>query len=353
MQVDDRYEVGERIGAGGSGTVFRALDLRLGRAVAIKVVESSIRSTAERQQAEMRTMAAVTGHPNVVALYDAILPAGARDDPIAGRAVLVMELVDGPSLAAVLQDGPLPLGVVRTLGLDIAAALLHLQRNGIVHRDVKPANVLIAPDGRAKLADFGISQLRDSGAITPTGFMLGTSGFISPEQVEGRGATAASDVYALGLILLEAITGQREYQGSDTEAALARLARQPAVPAQLPAALAQLLADMVARDPAARPTAADVASRLAVLDLREAPAGFGAADDDRATGVMARPRKPGWLWPVAVAAALLVMVVVGAWRIALDGAPATGPGAGPRPTVSPAANTIAPPHGGPAGTAAA
>ncbi|MCW2603183.1 MAG: hypothetical protein JWN61_1318, partial [Pseudonocardiales bacterium] len=124
-------------------------------------------------------------------------------------------------------------------------------------------------------------------------------------------------------------------------------------PAQLPAALAQLLADMVARDPAARPTAADVASRLAVLDLREAPAGFGAADDDRATGVIARPRKPGWLWPVAVAAALLVMVVVGAWRIALDGAPATGPGAGPRPTVSPAANTIAPPHGGPAGTAAA
>ncbi|MCU1689201.1 MAG: putative serine/threonine kinase [Jatrophihabitantaceae bacterium] len=339
MLIAGRYEVGAQIGSGGSGAVYRGTDIRLRRDVAIKVVPAPHRRQTERQLAEIRTMAAATGHPNVVALYDALLPGGESKSPEDdGQAVLVMELVDGPSLSAVVADGPLPLGVVRGLGGNVASALAHLHRQGIVHRDIKPANVLIAPDGQAKLGDFGISRLGAGSSITSTGFLIGTAGYLSPEQVEGGGAGPDSDIYSLGLVLLEAITGRREYTGPPTEAALARLARQPAIPDVLPGELHTLLTAMLARDRTTRPSAVDVTAALSSADLRGARG--NAATLTAATVPMLLPglpettrSAPTALLPTAptrsgrgrriaavvVAAVALVGILVGAGRLMDDG----------------------------------
>lgn len=319
MLIADRYDVGERLGAGGSGTVFRATDSRLRRTVALKVIESCAATGMKRQLAEIRTMAAATGHPNVVTLFDALLSESQPGDGTTDHVVLVMELVDGPSLAEVIRHGPLPLGVVRRLGLDLSSALAHLHRQGIVHRDVKPANVLLSADGTAKVADFGVSRLLDGDGLTATNFLLGSAGYISPEQVEGHGAADASDVYSLGLVLLECITGRREYTGTQTEAVVARLHRQPAMPVGLPASLHHLLSAMIERDPTGRPTAAEVAAALADCDVREGPVAKPAPDgigETLAIPAPPRPPRPRWAWPIGIAAAIIIAVLIGAWGIA-------------------------------------
>jgi serine/threonine protein kinase len=258
-KVAGRYELGSTLGAGGMAQVFRAHDELLDRDVAVKLFNSSGDPRGpDRVRVEMRTLAGLS-HPALVAVYDA-----GTDVPPSGspRAFLVMALVEGPTLSQLLLDGPLPVEAVRSIGLRMGEALDFVHSRGIVHRDVKPANVLLDQDGVAYLADFGIARGIEQATLTTAGQILGTAAFLSPEQVSGHPVTTASDIYALGLVMLEALTGRREYPGTSIETALARLSRTAMIDAALPSRWRELLADMTAMDPRNRPTAAQVATVL-------------------------------------------------------------------------------------------
>ncbi|MDP9183304.1 MAG: serine/threonine protein kinase [Actinomycetota bacterium] len=257
--LGERYELGELLGVGGVARVVRARDLVLHRDVAIKLFGPGIDpSGPERERAEMRTLASLS-HPNLVPLHDA----GTDHEHVPPRAFLVMALVDGHSLAEQLRSGPLPETQVRSLGAQVADALACVHSSGVVHRDVKPANILIDRSGRPFLTDFGIARAVGAAALTAVGDTVGTAAYLSPEQVRGQEAGPPTDVYALGLVLLEALTGAREYAGSTAETALARLTRPPRISESVPADLRELLAQMTAAEASARPSAEAVASRLA------------------------------------------------------------------------------------------
>jgi len=179
-----------------------------------------------------------------------------------GRAFFVMQLVAGRTLADRLRDNPLPAAETAQLGIDLADALAYVHARGVIHRDVKPANVLLDEHNRPHLSDFGIATMADSTQITHTGLMIGTAAYLAPEQVRGHPVGPEADIYALGLVLLECLTGQREYPGQPMEAALARLHRQPQVPQDLPAPMTAVLQAMTANDPDQRPTAAEVLTWL-------------------------------------------------------------------------------------------
>jgi serine/threonine protein kinase len=182
-----------------------------------------------------------------------------------------MELVDGPDLRARIAAGPLASLDVATMGADLAEALHYVHERGIIHRDVKPANVLLAPSGfpgramHAKLADFGIARLLDETRLTATGSLLGTASYLSPEQALGGTIGAPTDVYSLGLVLLECLTGTRAYPGTAVESAMARLQRQPRIPGDLGHDWTAVLAAMTARETADRPSAAEAAQSLRAL----------------------------------------------------------------------------------------
>ena len=255
--VDGRYVLGERIGRGGMGEVFRATDTGTHRAVALKVLTSTEPGSAQRFRSEADLLR-LLDHPGVVRLRDS----GIHD----GAPYLVLDLADGPSLARELADGPLEVDRVRRVGAEIADALAHAHEHGIVHRDVKPSNVLLAADGRARLADFGIARLAGAQSLTRTGQLVGSAPYLAPEQVAGDEVGPAADVYALGLVLAECLTGRPCFPGTQIEAALSRLHRPPPLPMDGPAWLRQVLAAMTAREPAARPPAREVASALRHAD---------------------------------------------------------------------------------------
>ncbi|MEJ2886742.1 serine/threonine-protein kinase [Actinomycetospora aeridis] len=256
-----RYTLGDLIGRGGAAEVFRARDELLGRDVAVKLFPAGVGEADEsRRQREVQTLAGMN-HPGLVTIYDV----GQERD----RAYFVMQLIEGESLADRIRSGPLALGDVVALGSALGDALTYVHRHGVVHRDIKPGNVLLDTDGRPHLSDFGIAVLADATNITATGMVIGTASYLSPEQVRGQQVGPASDVYALGLVLLECITARREYPGNALEAAVARLHRAPEIPPDLPPPLGNLLAAMTRDEPMDRPTTEQVVGELRMM-AREA-----------------------------------------------------------------------------------
>ncbi|HEY2220709.1 serine/threonine protein kinase [Actinomycetospora sp.] len=255
-----RYRVGSLIGRGGSSEVFRGHDALLGRPVAIKLFPSGSAeptgSAEPRRWREVRTVAGLN-HPRVVSVFDA----GTH----AGRSFFVLQLVEGSSLSERLASGPLTLGQTLRLGGGLLAGLSHVHRSGVTHRDLKPANVLLDHTDRPYLTDFGIATWLGAAALTLEGLILGTPAYLAPEQVRGQPIGPAADMYALGLVLLECLTGRREYPGDPATAAPARLGRPPAIPAELPDPVAAALAAMTRPQADRRPDAAELAAHFAAL----------------------------------------------------------------------------------------
>lgn len=259
-ELAGRYRIGALLGEGGVARVYRAMDRQLNRMVAVKVFRPSMDEIGRRRFDQEAQVLAALRHPGLVKLFDA-----GTDD---GRAFLVMDLIDGPTLLDVLCDQPLtPIAVAR-LGTRLAEALAYVHAKGVVHRDVKPSNILLDIDELPHLADFGFARAVDVTGVSPTGQIVGTAAYLAPEQVRGQSVAAAADVYALGLVLLECLTGELEYEGPRVEAALARLSRQPRIPANLPAPLAAALVSMTRLEPGDRPTARACATMLAQVTER-------------------------------------------------------------------------------------
>jgi serine/threonine protein kinase len=252
--IGGRYRLDNLVGRGGTAEVWQATDTSLDRVVALKLVTVAHDDSSARAADEARTLARLS-HPSLVQVYDAGTDAS-------GRPWVVMEFVDGETLSDAIRRGPLAVRRITEIGLAVAEALDHVHAQGLVHRDVKPANVLMGKGGRVKLTDFGIARLVDAAKVTSTGLMVGTASYLAPEQVAGEVVGPPTDIYAFGLMLLETLTGKREYEGPAVEAAMARLHRAPVIPASLTAGWGPLLAAMTAREVADRPTAAEVARVL-------------------------------------------------------------------------------------------
>ena len=271
------FRLQDRIAAGGAGEVWRAADAVLGRAVAVKLLRPEYAGNGEmlaRFRAEAR-YAALVCHPGVVPVYD-YGPVG----PV-GAPFLVMELVDGPSLAEVAACGPLEPAWVLDVAGQVAAGLAAAHAQGLVHRDIKPANLLLAPGGTVKITDFGIASAAGSASLTLAGTLPGTPGYLAPERAAGAPATAASDLYSLGVVAWECLAGAPPFTGTPLEIALAHADRvMPPLPAAIPRGVADLVAELTAKDPAARPaSAASVAARAD--QLRAAITGTATITTDR------------------------------------------------------------------------
>ncbi|WP_309113275.1 serine/threonine-protein kinase [Saccharothrix sp.] len=250
----DRYRLDGLVGAGGMAQVHRGWDVLLRRPVAIKLfpgVEDAV--TERRIENEIRTLAALS-HPGLVAVYDAGTSGGTR--------FVVMRLVEGRTLRAEINRGPLALSEVRRLGAGIADALAHVHAHGVIHRDLKPSNILLDGDREPLLADFGLALTSGADRVTLSQQVVGTAPYLAPEQVRGGTIGPAVDVYALGLVLLECLSGRTEYDGGGVEAAVARLHRPPHVPTHLPTELCRLFSLMTAMTPKRRPTAEECARVL-------------------------------------------------------------------------------------------
>ena len=265
--LKNRYALREAIGQGGMAVVYRAVDTALGRDVAIKIfAASSDDIEGARQEDEVNVLASFSHH-SLVTLLDAGVDRSDRDSP---RVFLVMELVHGPDLQRALLNGPLTGRQISQIGYDLAEGLAYIHRRGVVHRDIKPSNVLLADyqddnsRARAMLTDFGIAhrgvQRQAAGATT-----TGTAAYLSPEQVRREPVGAPSDVYSLGLVLLECFTGTLAYPGEPVDSAMSRLVTDPAMPDDLGDEWRQLLTAMTARNPRDRPLSNELV--LALRDL--------------------------------------------------------------------------------------
>ena len=344
----ERYRLTGRIAAGSVGEVWRGADLVLGRPVAVKVLRDEYAQHPEmlaRFRAEARHAGAVS-HPGIAQVYD-YLEGDASHPPC-----LVMELVDGPPLTHVLATGPLDPGSTMDIVAQVAAALHAAHQAGLVHRDIKPANLLLADGGRVKITDFGIAYAAGSAPITRTGLVVGTPAYLAPERVSGGSATAASDLYSLGIVAYQCLTGAPPFAGGMPFEIMTAHARRelPPLPHDVPDEVAALIADLTAKDPADRPgDAGQVAwrarrladgiglaagARPASKDATPADAAHDTFVDlqvdrvdraERAGGAGRRRAGRRWrpgVWAVSVAAAVAILAGLGGWLLGTIGASA-------------------------------
>jgi eukaryotic-like serine/threonine-protein kinase len=311
-----RYEILSALGAGGMGEVYRARDTKLDREVAIKVLPEQFIADPERVarfQREAKTLAALN-HPHIGGIY------GLEDAD--GVRALVLELVEGPTLADRIAQGPIPLDEALPIAQQVAEALEAAHEAGIIHRDLKPANIKLRPDGTVKVLDFGLAKALEPmsaasanvnasptitapAMMTGIGMILGTAAYMSPEQAKGRPADKRSDVWAFGCVLYEMLTGRRPFAGEDVaDVMVAVLSKEPdwtAIPARVPGSIRTLIRRCLEKD--RRKRIADIAAALFALDE---PANFGGS-------ATVLPRWPPWRRVVMpVAAALVTSTVVGA-----------------------------------------
>jgi serine/threonine protein kinase len=253
--VVGRYRLGRMLGRGGMGTVWAAQDEVLGRPVALKeVLLSADLAPEQRERVRRRTMrearaAARINHPNAVTVYDVV-----EDE---GRPWIVMQLLEAESLADTLaRRGPLPVAVATGIGVDLVDALRAAERAGVLHRDVKPGNVMLLPNGSAVLTDFGIAVVADDPTLTTTGLLIGSAEYMSPERARGEQPTAASDLWSLGATLFTAIEGHSPFRRDGQLPTLHAVVSDPAPPAVHAGPLTEVIARLLAKDPAERPDAA-------------------------------------------------------------------------------------------------
>ena len=258
--VAGRYRLRHVVGRGGMGVLWAARDEMLSRDVAVKEIRPPVGAgdehdalVRERALREARAAARVT-HPSAVTVYDVV-----EED---GRPWIVMELLPSRTLADVLAvDGPMTPAAVARIGLDLLDALTAAHDAGVLHRDVKPGNVLFA-DGRAVLVDFGIAMVDGDASLTSAGLLLGSPAFMAPERARGERPTPASDLWSLGATLFTAVEGESPFRRDGQLPTLAAVVTQDAPPAEHAGPLRPLLAALLARDPAARPTAAEARTRI-------------------------------------------------------------------------------------------
>src|SRR5438445_5300608 len=244
--IADRYELIELVGSGGMSSVYKARDTLLERNVALKVLHEHFTADedyVERFRREARAVAQLS-HPNIVTVIDR----GEED----GRQFIVFEYIDGQTLKEIVEErGPLPVREAVELAIGVARGLAFAHSHGLVHRDVKPQNVLLNGDGKPKVTDFGIARSLDVQGVTQTGTVLGTSHYIAPEQASGRPVDAHTDVYSLGAVLYEVLTGEVPFEGENFvtvalkhvhEPAPSVLDRRPDCPLRLAAAVERALA---------------------------------------------------------------------------------------------------------------
>ncbi|GAA3752633.1 hypothetical protein GCM10022240_02110 [Microbacterium kribbense] len=362
MTFGGRYELDSRIAIGGMGEVWEATDHVIGRTVAIKILKDEYMGDPgflERFRAEARH-AALVNHEGIASVFDY----GEEN----GSAFLVMELVPGEALSTVLErEGSLSVDKTLDVVAQTAAALQAAHAAGLVHRDIKPGNLLITPDGRVKITDFGIARIADQVPLTATGQVMGTVQYLSPEQASGHPASPSTDIYSLGIVAYECLAGKRPFTGeSQVAIAMAQINEQPP---PLPATIAQPVQNfvlaMIAKKPEDRPASTAIVARAATALRRGDVAAAITAVPAIATGVdaatqllattgggtaattrllpstaplvpvEAEPRRKGrspWTWPLLALIALLIIVLAGTlW--ALFGQPA------PAPATSSAAGT--------------
>ncbi|SEB38008.1 protein kinase domain-containing protein [Microbacterium hydrocarbonoxydans] len=342
-----RYELQSRIAIGGMGEVWEATDHVIGRTVAIKILKDEYMGDPgflERFRAEARH-AALVNHEGIASVFDY----GEEN----GSAYLVMELVPGEALSTVLErDGALSADKTLDIVAQTASALQAAHAAGLVHRDIKPGNLLITPDGRVKITDFGIARIADQVPLTATGQVMGTVQYLSPEQASGHPASPATDTYSLGIVAYECLAGKRPFTGeSQVAIAMAQINEQPPpLPPTVPIPVQNLVMAMIAKKPADRPSSSATVARAAQAlrrgDLNSAAIAvpaiatggvasddatrlLSASGDDGATRILPttaqlptgedavdedekkKKKRSPWTWPLIALIALLVIVLAG------------------------------------------
>lgn len=359
-----RYRLVDVIGSGGAGTVWTAVDEVLGRRVAVKDVlvppwldEQEQQSLRERTLREAQAVARIGQHPNVVTVYDVV----EEDD----RPWIVMQLVPARSLAQILdEDGPRTPHETAEIGLQVLRALHAAHTNGVLHRDVKPSNVLVDPAGNAVLTDFGIATMAGQAGLTGTNVLIGAPAYIAPERIRGQPAVPESDIWSLGAMLYSAVEGRPPYQRDNALCTMAATVEQDPDPPQQAGPLAPVLALLLQRDPAQRPTLTQVRGLL----LTVAATGQQAVDQTAPTAELDQPgqrrqRLPYTVMATAAAGVAAVLAVLLTLDPTVPGSPSqqqrenpgpvlpspvpAAPTAGDRSSQAPAARSVT---GQPTGT---